>query len=183
MAGNNQRRNTRRALIGGVLGAIVIATAATFIVVDRTSGSSDASGFELPACTESTTVECLRNWTVNGSSVQAELSNGDRLAYNAGATGDIYLVGNWLCGSLSTLAIYRPSTGVVYFVDSWPRTETKPTTYADRTDQTGLNRSELHIGDYNDDGCADLGVDDPNGTRTWHMPAVQKRRLQILPAS
>ena len=62
--------------------------------------------------------------------VQAELSNGDRLAYTAGETGDIYLVGNWLCGSLSTLAIYRPASGVVYFVDSWPRTETKPTTYA-----------------------------------------------------
>ena len=92
------------------------------------------------------------------------------------------MVGNWLCGLLSTLAIYRPATGVVYIVDSWPRTNTKPSTYADRTDQTGLTRSVLHIGHYNNDGCADLGFDGTDGTRKWHMPAVQKHRLQVLAA-
>lgn len=44
---------------GGILGAIAVASAATFALVDRTSGTgSDASGFEVSACNESTTVEC-----------------------------------------------------------------------------------------------------------------------------
>ena len=62
--------STRWPLIGAVLGAIVIASVATVAVVNRGS-SSEASEFKIPTCTESSTVECLRNWTVDGSSVQA----------------------------------------------------------------------------------------------------------------
>jgi hypothetical protein len=174
-------RTSRSPIVGGVIAAIVIATVSTFAVVGR-ERTTNSNAFRVPACTESTTVECLRSWTVNNQNVQAELSNGDRLSYKAGIEGDIYLVGNWLCGSLSTLAIYRPSTGVVYFLDSWPRTTDKPTTYADQTQRKGLNSAAFHIGDFNDDGCADLGID-AEGARTWHLPAVQKRRLQIVSAT
>ena len=49
------------------------------------------------------------------------------------------MVGNWLCGLLSTLAIYRPATGVVTSLTpgreptrNLPRTQTEPTRPASR---------------------------------------------------
>jgi hypothetical protein len=172
-----EKKKNRTPIIAAVT-AVLVTAAIAFATIGN---GPKATTFTALPCKESTTIECLRSWTANGERVQVELSTGDRLDYEAGKRGDVFLTGNWLCGAMATLAIYRPSTGVVYYLESWPRTTEKPVTFADSTGQIGLGRNSLHIGDHNDDGCADLAIDQ-NNTRTWYLPAVQAKRLQKINA-
>jgi hypothetical protein len=42
--------------------------------------------------------------------------------YRLGQRGDQLVTGDWLCRGTVTPALYRPSTGVVWFFDAWPST-------------------------------------------------------------
>jgi hypothetical protein len=40
--------------------------------------------------------------------------------YRLGQRGDQLVTGDWLCRGTATPALYRPTTGVVWFFDAWP---------------------------------------------------------------
>ena len=89
-------------------------------------------------------------------------------------------VSNWLCGERATLALYRPTTGVIYYFSAWPDTRiSEPIKVA--ADATGIvNAQALVASDRNADGCADFGLETPT-SRTWFLPAEQTDRLIGLP--
>ncbi len=156
--------------------AVVAVVAVTFL----TRGGS-TSAYQKAACSSETTVTCLMSWTrtaVGGDAVFNRPS-GRVFRYEIGEKGDVMLTGNWFCGLGETLAVYRPSTGVVYYLPSWPID-------GERLDQpvladvTGLKNRRVGVGDRNGDRCADLGLSSGNESM-WFLPAVQRARLVELP--
>ena len=95
--------------------------------------------------------------------------------FRVGAPTDALRVANWFCGSVETLAAYRPSTGVIYYFQSWPLPGQQVEVLADATGIVGA--TGLTVADSDGDRCADIGVE-RDGTRTWFLPVKQSERLQ-----
>jgi hypothetical protein len=97
--------------------------------------------------------------------------------YRIGERSDALRVSNFFCGETETLALYRPSTGVIYYFKNWPLDGEKSETVADAT---GILNAELGVSDINGDRCSDIALD-VAGKRTWFSPNQQPDRLQSVP--
>ena len=129
----------------------------------------------LPACDPQTTAQCVRSYTQTGRGVRVAFAGGDTVEYVAGRPGDVLRIANWFCGSRATLALYRPKTGVVYYVSGWPSPGAPPVEVA--ADRTGTLDAQVGVGDHDHNGCADIALD-RDRTRTWYLPSKQPQRLQ-----
>jgi hypothetical protein len=169
---------SRKGLIAGaaaVVGAIAIAATLFFTKQDATSA------YQKSPCSSETTLTCLVSWTrtPTGGTAVFNRPAGRELRYRIGKATDVMMTGNWFCGLGETLAVYRPSTGVVYYLPSWPL-DTAKLDQPVLADLTGLKNRRVGIGDRNGDRCADMGLTDANNA-TWFLPAIQRARLVPLP--
>jgi hypothetical protein len=160
--------------LGGLVAVLVVVTG-VFAAVGYMTNS--ATHRYRKAICDSSTEMCLVSWQRSGNRITATLNRGEPLRYTIGKPSDVMISGNWLCGRSETLAIYRPSTGAVYYLQGWPEDNDSATVFADDTGIKGLTSTDVRISDQNDDGCADLGLASPKQL-TWFLPAVQRGRLQ-----
>jgi serine/threonine protein kinase len=116
-------------------------------------------------------VESLQR-TAQGIAVRFRGSR-ESIPYEIGRKDDVLRVGNFFCGATETLALYRPSTGVVYYFQEWPSPGTEAPVVAHAT---GLVDARLAVGEHDRNGCADIALD-TNGGRTWLTPATSPERL------
>ncbi len=132
----------------------------------------------LPKCNAQTSAQCVTSVARLNAGLKITFANGDEDVFGVGLDNDALRVNNWFCGEPATLALYRPSTGVIYYANNWPVGTTKPTEiYAD---STGVRDAVVGVGDHNDDGCADIALD-KDGKRTWFIPVLQTNRLRRVP--
>jgi hypothetical protein len=172
----NEKRGRIVPLIGGAAVIALLAVGATLFF----SRETPTSAYQKSPCSPETTVTCLVSWTrdLTGGTAVFNRPPGREFRYRVGEKSDVMMTGNWFCGLGETLAVYRPSTGVVYYFPSWPidRTTSDQPVLADLT---GMKNKRVAIGDRNGDRCADLGLAS-GGDSTWFLPAVQRARLVVL---
>jgi hypothetical protein len=164
---------SRRLLVGAVGAAAVAVLIGASMSVASTS--SETAPYRKPACLVASSERCVVSWSRSGQVVRAQMNRGAPVEFEFGGVDDLIFAGNFLCGRSETLAAYRPTTGVVHFLDGWPDGGVE-TVWADGVGEQGLPAKAFRLGDFNGDGCADLGVVGADGV-TWHVPAVQTGRL------
>ncbi len=170
----------RRLLVGALM--LALAAGVTVLAVSLRTDGPDARvaarPYAHPVCDPATTVQCVGGITRTGKGVRVAFRGAEEVSYEFGRAGDIPMVANWFCGPKETLAVYRPSSGVLYYFDRWPDpTEPAPIAYADATGQVDAKPT---IGFRNDDTCADVRLASGPGEATWFEPAVQPGRLSVL---
>ncbi len=172
----NETRKRIVPLVGGAIAIAIAAVAATLFF----SRDTATSAYQKSPCSAETTVTCLVSWTRTSTGGTAVFNRpaGREFRYSVGEKSDVMLTGNWFCGLGETLAVYRPSTGVVYYFPAWPVDQAnidQPVL----ADQTGMTNRRVAIGDRNGDRCADLGLAF-GAESTWFLPAIQRARLVEL---
>lgn len=182
----NRPRSKRRAAVLGSAAVLVAGAGGGFALAARGNGGLGTPAWRRPACDPATTSQCVGEFVRTPVGLDVTFTNGDEtVGYKVGEEDDELRVGNWLCGPRETLALYRPSTGVVYYFARWPVESVPDPAGAPSADSTGVRAaSRVLVGDRNGDGCADVALDhDANGeaVRTWFLPKVQPARLQGLP--
>jgi serine/threonine protein kinase len=157
--------------IGSIVGALMIA---------RSKNQVNATTGVVPfrvSCDSSTTAQCVDTVTRTPEGMLVQFAEDDQpTLYTVGNRSDALRVSNFFCGPAETLAVYRPSTGVVYYFKSWPLQGEQTDI---RADATGIQDAQVVVGDHNDDGCGDIGLE-LDGSRTWFMPSAQPERLQTI---
>ena len=175
---SSQRRRRLVALGAALVTAIAIGV---FAIARQPNGSASfaaAQVYRPPACNPATTVQCVTGITRTASGLRVAFAGTDPVTYEFGRIDDVPLVANWFCGPHETLAVYRPTTGVVYYFDGWPDPDqSPPVAYAD---STGRRDARPSVGLRNDDSCADVRLVAPDGSVTWFEPAVQPGRLAVV---
>jgi serine/threonine protein kinase len=134
----------------------------------------------LPKCDAQTSAQCVATVNRINSGIAVSFANGSSITFDIGQQNDAIRVNNWFCGERATLALYRPSTGVIYYARDWPVDKTTPTELA--ADFTGIKNAKVGVGDRNRDGCADIALD-VDGKRTWFIPVLFRNRLQRVPVA
>ena len=134
----------------------------------------------LPTCDPQLTAQCVRSYSQTGAGLKVSFESGESATYAIGQPGDVLRVANFFCGTRATLAVYRPSTGAVYYLSDWPELGAEPLEVI--ADPTGVRDAQVAVGDQNSDGCADVALD-RSGARTWFLPHVQTGRLQKVPVT
>lgn len=163
--------------VKGIASAVVVGLlAVTGTLAFRGASKSATEPYRKPACTVSTTSLCLVSWTRHDRTITATMNSGSPIVYNLGGVDDVVMSANFLCGQSETLAVYAPSTGAVHFVEGWPQGDVATLFAADAGGGQNLGAKDFRLGDFNKDGCADLGVVG-QGSVTWLLPAVQSARL------
>ena len=72
-------------------------------------------------CDPSTSRQCVDKVERSADGVAITfIGDTEPTTFKVGEPTDALRVANWFCGSIETLAAYRPSTGVVYYFESWP---------------------------------------------------------------
>ena len=176
----------RRGWIAASVVALMIAGGVVVVATSRKdTGLHSLRVRALPSCDPQTTPQCVRSYRQTGVGVDVSFDGGLTAEYRAGESGDVLRIANWFCGSRATLALYRPSTGVVYYLSAWPDTPhdgTAEPRVAIVADRTGVLDAQVGVGDHDDNGCADLALD-RDRTRTWFLPSEQSGRLQKVTAT
>jgi serine/threonine protein kinase len=155
----------------------LIVLSAVFVRAWRSGGSDSLSTGVLAtraACNPEEVAYCVDTLqrTPQGIAVRFRGSS-EPTQYVIGRKDDVLRVGNFFCGSTETLALYRPSTGVVYYFKEWPSPGTEAPVLADAT---GIVDARLAVGEHDRNGCADIALDLPD-QRTWLSPATTPERL------
>ena len=176
----------RRGWIAASVVALMIAGGAMIVASNsKDTGLRSLRVRALPSCDPQTTAQCVRSYRQTGVGVDVTFDGGLTAEYRAGQPGDVLRIANWFCGSRATLALYRPSTGVVYYLSAWPDTPDDGTVeprVAIVADRTGVLDAQVGVGDHDGNGCADLALD-RDRTRTWFLPSEQSGRLQKVTAT
>jgi eukaryotic-like serine/threonine-protein kinase len=165
-------------MAGVAAGVVVLGGAATGVTLARNS-SGEAGPNALVGvktnCDPGRTPQCVSSFIRNPQGIRVTFA-GDTspTQYSVGQRDDTLRVGNFFCGDAETLAIYRPSTGVVYYFKNWPLVGEQTDALAD---STGIVNAEIGVSDIDGDGCADIALD-KDGKRTWFTPVSQPKRLQ-----
>jgi serine/threonine protein kinase len=162
-------------------GAVAAASLAVGIIVTHRSSSVSGPGglvANRPTCDASIVSQCVDTFQRNPDGIRVSFAGDDApTQYRVGERSDGLRVGNFFCGSVETLAVYRPSTGTLYYFKDWPL----PSETTDAAaDLTGVLNANPGVGDINNDGCADVALD-VDGVRTWFTPATQAGRLEAVP--
>jgi serine/threonine protein kinase len=162
-----------------ILGVAVASTAAILLgvlTINRKQGDpvSTLLARPLPTC-EAVTYQCVKSVIRDARGLSVTFADQTRLDFAVGRPDDIIRVDNWFCGDRATPAIYRPSTGVIYYANNWPSATGMPTKLL--ADATGIRNAIVRAGDHNNDGCADLALD-RGDKRTWILTAMSANRLQ-----
>lgn len=167
----------RKGLLAGTTAIVAALAVGATTLLTR---GNDTSTYQKGDCSAETTVTCLMSWTRTAAGGVAVFNRpaGRQFRYQIGERNDVMLTGNWFCGLGETLAVYRPSTGVVYYLPSWPL-ESEKLDQPVLADVTGLRNRRVGVGDRNGDRCADLGLSEGNDS-TWFLPAIQRARLVEL---
>ena len=176
----------RRAWFAGAVAVALLAAGAVVLAMSRRdTGLPSLRVRALPTCDPQTTAQCVRSYGQTGVGVNVTFESGVTADYRAGRPGDVLRIANWFCGSRATLALYRPTTGVVYYLSGWPKVATvdiaeeAPVEIA--ADRTGVLDAQVGVGDHDGNGCADLALD-RDQVRTWFLPSEQPGRLQKVSA-
>jgi serine/threonine protein kinase len=171
-ARRNQQRK-RKALL--LVGIVLVATVASGVsYANRTTRLGVLGNARLPKCDASTTADCVANVVRTQSGISVAFADGRNENFFVGTPGDEVRTNNWFCGERATMAMYRPSNGVIYYADGWPLKGASPRVVGDTT---GIVNARVGVGDHDKDGCADIALD-RNGKRTWFYPVHLTRRLQ-----
>ena len=181
----SEKRNWRRIAIVGAF-AVGIGAVTTVLGVVRSSNRSEIANGVVPFrvnCDSSITAQCVGAVTRTPEGILVKFAEDERpTLFTVGKRTDALRVSNFFCGAAETLAVYRPSNGVIYYFKQWPL----PGEQTDvRADATGVVGAEVVVADHNGDGCGDIGLETggKNAARTWFMPHVQNERLQTIDRS
>jgi serine/threonine protein kinase len=167
----------RNKLIGGAVAAgVVLLGGIWFATSQRDSGPRNVIAFR-PPCTPAADVLCLNELQRTPSGIRVGFIGSDVPAeFPIERSDDVAITGNWFCGPVESLALYRPSDGTVRYYRNWPKPGEGPVDAV--ADRTGLiNAKVLPASDHNNDGCADLALES-NNERVWFIPAMQELRLE-----
>ncbi len=173
----HEARNWRR--VGAAAAAVVAlgSVGATIAAVRSANRSRTTSGvvtFRV-SCDPQTTAQCVGTITRTPEGILVRFADDERPThYTVGRRTDALRVSNFFCGSAETLAVYRPTNGVIYYFKDWPLAGQQSDV---RADATGVTDAHVVVSDHNGDGCGDIGLD-LGITRTWFMPHAQGERLQ-----
>ena len=176
-----ERKRGRR-LVPAAVAVLAIIGGAVGLLATRDRGSNGAVKarvYTRPPCNAAETVQCVEKIARTTKGVRVTFPGADPVEYAFGTPDDVPLVANWFCGAHETLAVYRPSTGALYYFDGWPdpnEAGNAPVAYGDAT---GIRDARPTIGFRNDDKCADVRLA-ADGQATWFEPAVQPGRLAVL---
>jgi eukaryotic-like serine/threonine-protein kinase len=170
-------------MAGVAAGVILLGGAATGVTLARSSsdstGPSGLVGVKTN-CDPARTPQCVASFIRNPQGIRVTFAgDASPTQYVVGQRDDTLRVGNFFCGDAETLAIYRPSTGVVYYFKNWPLNGEQTDALAD---STGILNGEIGVSDIDGDGCADIALD-KDGKRTWFTPVSQPKRLQQVTQS
>jgi serine/threonine protein kinase len=171
------RPSKRRQLV--ITGAAVVAAFGLggAIVATRTEQAPTLAKLpepKLPKCDPQATTQCVLKAIKTPNGVSVSFANGKEQQFDIGDAQDAVRVNNWFCGEKATVALYRPSSGVIYYANNWPVDNAQIELLADNT---GIKNAKVWVGDFNNDECADLALE-LNGKRTWFLPVTQTSRLQ-----
>ena len=163
------------------IGALAVAIGGSFALRGTSpSGPAPLRIRALPTCDPQLSAQCVRTYSQTGAGLKVNFESGESATYAIGLPGDVLRVANFFCGTRATLAVYRPSTGALYYLSDWPELGAEPLEVI--ADPTGIRDAQVGIGDQNNDNCADVALD-RDGTRTWFLPHVQTGRLQKVPVA
>jgi serine/threonine protein kinase len=151
----------KRQVLAGLTLVMLVGSGVSF-ASRRSDGLETIRSAGLPECDPSVTVGCVASVLRSGSGAVVTFGDGREHAFTIGLPTDDIRVNNWFCGDRATLALYRPSTGTIYYADGWPVDGVKPLVAAD---DTGILNARISVKDENGDGCADMALD-ANGKRT-----------------
>lgn len=172
-------------IAGAVAVALLVGGAIVLAQTRRDTGLPSLRVRALPTCDPQTTAQCVRSYSQTGVGVNVSFDSGATAEYRAGRPGDVLRIANWFCGTRATLALYRPTTGVVYYLSAWPDSAADEPPAAAPVeivaDRTGVLDAQVGVGDHDGNGCADLALDHDR-TRTWFLPSEQSGRLQKVKA-
>ena len=178
----HNRARQVRLLVGGVTAAVVLGVGG-LVAATRGPGPAVEGGLVAARvrCDPSTTRQCVDKVERSADGVAITfIGDTEPTTFKVGEPTDALRVANWFCGSIETLAAYRPSTGVVYYFESWPLPGQPVQVLADATGIT--QASGITVADSDGDKCADLGIE-RDGKRTWFLPVKQTARLQRVDAA
>jgi serine/threonine protein kinase len=178
----------KRMLRAAAVGVGLLLTAGTGFGVIKANSAKNLRNLGVPAlpvCNTQSTTQCVSTVVKTNSGIDITFASGTKTSYIVGAPNDALRVGNWFCGERATLAVYRPTTGVIYFFNTWPIGDelidsSRPLEAV--ADQTGISGAQVGVGDTNNDGCADIALD-VDSKRTWFAPNAQTKRLVRAPLS
>ncbi len=172
-------RNLKR--IGAIAASVLaIGALGTGVAWKRASNrTNELSGF-LPfkvICDSARTAQCVDSFTRTPDGISVKFSSDtEPTRFAVGRRNDALRVSNFFCGTAETLALYRPSTGVIYYFRDWPLPGTKTEV---RADATGIMNAEVVVGDVDSDNCGDVALEVAD-QRTWFTPSTQTERLQLV---
>ena len=178
----HNRARQVRLLAGGLTAAVVIGVGG-LVAATRGHGAAVEGGLVAARvrCDPSTSRQCVDKVERSADGVAITfIGDTEPTTFKVGEPTDALRVANWFCGSIETLAAYRPSTGVVYYFESWPLPGQPVQVLADATGIT--QASGITVADSDGDKCADLGIE-RDGKRTWFLPVKQTGRLQRVDAA
>jgi serine/threonine protein kinase len=174
-----EARNWKR--IGAVAaGLATLGTMGGAVVISRSNnksgGINGVVSFKV-ACDPSVTAQCVESFTRTPDGMSIRFKGDDQpTRFAVGKRTDALRVSNFFCGSSETLALYRPSTGTIYYFREWPLPGKKTEI---RADATGILNASIVVSDYDDDGCGDIGLERGNA-RVWFLPSEQSDRLRLI---
>lgn len=178
----HNRARQVRLLAGGITVAVAVGVVG-LVAATRSKGRAVEGGLVAARvrCDPSTSRQCVDKVerTADGVAITF-IGDSEATTFKVGEPTDALRVANWFCGSIETLAAYRPSTGVVYYFESWPLPGQPVQVLADATGIT--QASGITVADSDGDKCADLGIE-RDGKRTWFLPVQQTGRLQRVDAA
>ncbi len=177
-----EMRNWRR-IWTGVAAVVVLGAVGATVAAVRSANRTEKTNGVVPfrvRCDSQTIAQCVGAITRTPEGILVRFAEDDRpTLFTVGRRTDALRVSNFFCGSAETLAVYRPTNGVIYYFKQWPL----PGEQSDvRADATGMTNAQVVVGDHNSDGCADIGLE-IGANRTWFMPHAQGERLQQIDRS
>jgi serine/threonine protein kinase len=170
--------NRKKMIAGAAAASVLLAGGGWFAATQRDSGPKSVIAFR-PPCTPGPDVACLNELQRTPSGIRVGFIGSDEdVDFPIERSDDVAIAGNWFCGPIESLALYRPSDGTVRYYRSWPKPGEGPVdAVADRTGM--INARVLSASDHNNDGCADLALE-TSTERVWFLPALQEQRLEPI---
>ncbi len=172
-------RNWKRIGVAVAAVAAIGATAGGIVLKRANNQAAEVNGvvpFKV-YCDPAVTAQCVESVvrTPDGMSITFK-GDGQPTRFAVGKRTDALRVSNFFCGPNETLALYRPTTGTIYYFREWPLPGKKTEI---RADATGVFNAAVVVSDYDNNGCGDIGLERGN-ERVWFLPSQQQARLRLI---
>jgi serine/threonine protein kinase len=167
-------------MAGVAAGIVAVAALGAGVAIKREQNSKQELSGIVPFkvfCDSTRTAQCVESFTRTPDGISVKFSgDAESTRFAVGGRNDALRVSNFFCGTAETLALYRPTTGVIYYFREWPLPSAKTEV---RADATGIINAEVIVADFNTDNCGDIGLEQAS-KRTWFSPSTQTERLKLV---